>query len=73
MRTLFGSFIGFDNAAYQRVPHLDDGLPGDWRALTTRAHDELAAGVSYHPVDALLFGVAARGRTQAAEPSHQRG
>jgi hypothetical protein len=33
--------------AYQRVPHLDDGMPGDWHQLDSRFHDEVATGVSY--------------------------
>jgi hypothetical protein len=54
--------------AYQRVPHLDDGPPGAWRAAGARLHDELAAGVSYIPSarDYLTAGIAARARRTPA-------
>ncbi len=54
--------------AYQRVPHLDDGLPGDWLAAPSRHHDELATGVSYLPnaaSGAVMFGVGGRARWSA--------
>lgn len=32
---------------YQRVPLVDDGLPGDWKSLDDTSADEVAAGASY--------------------------
>ena len=32
---------------YQRVPLVDDGLPGDWKSLDVIAVDEMYAGVKY--------------------------
>ncbi|MEO8702931.1 MAG: hypothetical protein ABI867_22995 [Kofleriaceae bacterium] len=49
--------------AYQRVPRLDEGLPGDWVTAPVLAYDELAAGASYEPTSAeLMFGAAVRTR-----------
>ena len=55
--------------AYQRVPHLDDGLPGDWRASAARFHDELAAGVSYVRGSGLplMIGIGGRARWLAQD------
>jgi hypothetical protein len=54
--------------AYQRVPRLDDGLPGDWLVADARHHDELATGVSYLPTagnSSVMFGVGGRARWTA--------
>ncbi len=54
--------------AYQRVPHLDEGLPGDWRARAGddgKFHDELAAGASYQRGDwPVMLGIGGRARTK---------
>jgi hypothetical protein len=51
--------------AYQRVPHLDDGMPGDWRTGTARFHDELATGASHVRASGwpIMVGVAGRARS----------
>ncbi len=49
--------------AYQRVPLLDDGLPGDWRSLDDHSVDELIAGVGYRRSSGdTMVGVAVRQR-----------
>ncbi len=49
--------------AYQRVPLVDDGLPGDFKSLGATAVDELATGVSYRrPLGQTMMGIAARAR-----------
>jgi len=49
--------------AYQRVPLLDEGLPGDWKSLAATSIDELIAGVSYRRL---------RGDTMVGIAAHQR-
>jgi hypothetical protein len=50
--------------AYQRVPLVDDGLPGDWLAQPTLHRDELAVGASWERSAEHwpMFGVAGRAR-----------
>lgn len=60
-------------AAYQRVPHVDDGSPGDWRTAAL-FHDEVMVGVAANPGRrAWVFGVAGRARRQAGETSGTAG
>jgi len=55
--------------AYQRVPHLDDGMPGDWRVGESRFHDEIATGASYERSSGwpIMVGVAGRARSRQHE------
>ncbi len=48
---------------YQRVPLVDDGLPGDWRSLDVIAVDEMYAGVGYRRSSGdTMVGLAVRQR-----------
>ena len=49
-------------AGFQRLPRLDDGLPGAWRGTPALYHDELTAGGSHMIGDDMLIGVAGRAR-----------
>ena len=49
--------------AAQRVPLVDDGLPGDWTSLDRRSVDELIAGAAYRrSKDDTIVGIAVRQR-----------
>lgn len=50
-------------AGYQRVPRIDDGLPGDWKSLDVLAVDEIYAGVGYRrSTGETMVGLALRQR-----------
>jgi hypothetical protein len=49
--------------AVQRVPLVDEGLPGDWSSLDQRSVDELVAGAAYRrSQDDTIVGIAVRQR-----------
>ncbi len=49
--------------AVQRVPLVDDGLPGDWKSLDQRSADELIAGAAYRRSEGdTMIGIAVRQR-----------
>ena len=51
--------------AYQRVPLVDDGMPGDWRSAELTSVDELSTGVAYmRSTGNTMIGIAARAREE---------
>ncbi|HEU0033883.1 MAG TPA: carboxypeptidase-like regulatory domain-containing protein [Kofleriaceae bacterium] len=62
--------------AYDRIPHLD-GAPGAWltNPRSPLAHDEVATGFAWNPnwgEQPMMFGLAARARSEALDPDGER-
>jgi hypothetical protein len=54
----------------QRLPRLDDGLPGAWAGQTALYHDELVAGGAYMLGDSTLLGIAGRARRTGEQTAY---